>query len=41
MALVKTKELHKQLDEMKPNANFSSSVPRPMELNNKPFTVIN
>ena len=31
MALQKTKQLHKQLDDMKPNAIFSSVVKRPTE----------
>ena len=31
MALQKTKQLHKQLDEMKPNAVFNSVVKRPTE----------
>lgn len=31
MALQKTKQLHKQLDEMKPQAVFSSTVKRPTE----------
>ena len=31
MALQKTKQLHKQLDDMKPNAIFSSVVKRPYE----------
>ena len=32
MALQKTKQLHKQLDEMKPNVVFSSTVKRPTDL---------